>query len=119
MRGHEILTTLDGRRNEEHRFVKWWRKENDFLDYDLIDRFIENTGGSDEIGGIELLTMNDMWHEIKRIGGTRVALKHDASGDKVIWSHKGKTGLHENTCPFTAETLQEIYDVETKGNPVD
>lgn len=119
MRGREILATLHGRRTEEHRFVKWWRKENDFLDYDLIDRFIENTGSSVEIEGLELLTMDDMWHEVRRVGRTRVTLLHGAAGDEVTWSHVGKTGLHVNVCPYTAETLLEIFDVETKGNPVD
>ena len=119
MRGREIITALNERRSEEHRFVKWWRKEEDFLDYDLIDRFVENTGGSDEIGGIDLLTMDDMWHEVKRIGGTRVMLFHDKNGDNIEWTHKGKTGLRTHVCIFAPETLMEIYDVETKGNPVD
>ena len=35
MRGREIITALDHRRNENHCFVKWWRKEADFLDFDL------------------------------------------------------------------------------------
>ncbi|MFA7404523.1 MAG: hypothetical protein WC007_11035 [Pelobacteraceae bacterium] len=119
MRGREIIEALDKRRTEDHRFVKWWRKEEDFLDYDLIDRFVENTGGTVEIGGIDLLTMDDMWNEVKRVGGTRVTLLHDETGDRVQWVHKGKTGVHTNVCTFTPETLMEIFDVETKGNPVD
>lgn len=119
VRGREIITALKERRNEEHCFVKWWRKEEDFLDYDLIDRFVENTGGSDEIGGIDLLTMNDMWDEVKRVGGSRVKLLQSKEGDTVEWVHSGKTGLRTNVCAFTPETLMEIYDVETRGNPVD
>ncbi len=119
MRGREIVATLNGRRTEEHRFVKWWRKEEDFLDYDLIDRFVENIKGTDEIGGVDLLTMDDMWDEVRRVSGTRVTLLHDNNGDKVQWVHKGKAGQRTNVCAFTPETLMEIYDVETKGNPVD
>ena len=119
MRGREIIDTINKRRSEEHCFVKWWRKEEDFLDYDLIDRFMETIGGTVEIGGIDLLTMDDMWNEVKRIGGTRVTLLHDKNGDSVEWTHKGKTGLRTNVCAFIPETLMEIYDVETKGNPVD
>lgn len=119
MRGREIITALEERRNEEHRFVKWWRKEEDFLDYDLIDRFVENTGGTDEIGGIDLLTMDEMWDEVRRVGGSRVKLLQGKEGDTVEWVHKGKTGLRTNVCAFTPETLMEIYDVETRGNPVD
>lgn len=119
MREREIIAALDERRSPEHLFVKWWRKENDFLDYDLIDRFVENAGKNEEIGGIDLLTMDDMWNEVRRVGGTRVTLRHNEKGDRVEWVHKGKTGLRTNVCAYTPETLMEIYDVETRGNPVD
>lgn len=119
MRGQDIIKTLNERKNENFCFVKCWRKEQDFLDVDLIDRFLKNTKGSEEFGGIDLLTMDDMWKEVRRIGGTRVTLLHDTNGDKVEWVHKGKTGVRTNVCAFTPETLMEIYDVETKGNPVD
>lgn len=119
MRANDIVKTINERRDEKYCFVKCWRKEEDFLDFDLIDRFLENTRGTEEFGGIDLLTMDDMWNEVKRIGGTRVKLLHDESGDKVEWAHKGKTGLRTNVCAYTPETLMEIFDVETKGNPVD
>lgn len=119
MRGHDVVAALNDRRTDKHCFVRWWRKEEDFLDYDLIDRFVENTTGSEEIGGIDLLTMDDMWNEVRRVGGTRVALVHGANSDRVEWTHKGKTGLHKNVCAFTPETLLQIFDVETKGNAVD
>lgn len=119
MRGSEILRTLKERRAEEHRFVKWWRKEEDFLDYDLIDRFIDNTTGSEEIGGIDLLTMDDMWNEVRRVGGTRVRLVHEPTGDRLEWMHPGKDGMRTDVCTYSPETLMRIFDCETRGNPVD
>ena len=80
---------------------------------------MENTRGTDEIGGVDLLTMDDMWNEVKRIGGTRVTLRHEKNGDSIEWVHKGKSGVHSNVCAFTPETLMEIFDVETGGNAVD
>jgi hypothetical protein len=119
MRGQDIIKTLNERRTEKLCFVKCWRKEEDFLDYDLIDRFLENTKGTDEFGGIDLLTMDDMWNEVRRVSGSRVTLLHDRDGDRVEWVHKGKKGVQKITCAYTPETLMEIFDVETKGNPVD
>lgn len=119
MRVADVIKTIDEKRNENYYFIKCWRKEQDFLDYDLIDRFLQNTKGTVEFGGIDLLTMDDMWKEIKRVSGSRVTLLHSADGERVEWVHKGKTGLKTNLCAFTPETLMEIYDVETKGNPVD
>ena len=119
MRESEILKMIGERRNENHHFVKWWRKEDDFLDYELVEKFIENAGSNKELEGIELLTMEEMWNELKRIAGTRVKLMHDTSGDSVEWVHKGKAGTKTQVCTYTPETLMTIFDVETKGNPVD
>ena len=119
MRESEILKRIKEQRNENHRFVKWWRKENDFVDYDLIEEFMEDAGCNKELGGLDLLTMNDMWNELKRITGTRLKLVHDTSGDKVEWVHQGKTGTTNQVCAYTPETLMTIFDVETKGNPPD
>lgn len=119
MKESDVLKMIHEQRSENHHFVKWWRKEEDFLDYDLIERFVENAAGNEEIGGVELLTMDDMWSELKRIGGTRIKLLRDPSGDKIEWLHKEKTGTRTEVCEYTPETLMVIFDVETKGNPVD
>lgn len=119
MRGRDIIATLNDQRNDKHCFVRWWRKEEDFLDYDLIDRFVDNITGTEEIGGIDLLTMDEMWNEVRRVGGSRVTLMHSAKGDHVEWTHRGKKGESTHVCAFTPEALIEIYDVETRGNAVD
>ena len=110
----EILKQIKEQRADKHCFVKWWRIEDDFLDYDLIERFIANASET-EMAGFELLTMDDMWQEIKRIAGERVTLL----GDSVEWVYEGKNGVKKQTCLYTPETLMTIFDVETKGNPVD
>jgi hypothetical protein len=119
MTGREVARNVREMRSAQDQFVKWWRKEEDFLDYDLLDRFMKNSSDNEEIGGIELLTMDDMWNEVKRIGGDRVKLVHDSKGDRVEWLHKGKSGVLSQVCDYTPETLLTIYDVETGGNPVD
>jgi len=118
MKGREIYSAVVNLRNDEHRFVKWWRKENDFLDYDLIDRFVDNVGSAEEIGGLDLLTLDEMWAEVKRLVGPRVKLVHDTKGDLVEWSHMGKDGMHTEVCIYMPETVMQIFDVETRGNPV-
>lgn len=119
MRGSDIIRAIDRRQDEEFCFVRVWRKENDFLDVDLISRFREQVGGRDEFGGMDLLTMDDLWREIKRIGGARVILSRSAKGDSITWTHTGRSGTHTNVCAYTPETLMQIYDVETRGTPVD
>jgi len=119
MKGREIVTTLKEHARAEHCFVKWWRKEEDFLDYDLIDRFLEHVTKDEEIGGAELLTMNDMLNEVKRVCGTRVKFIHEPSGDRIEWAHRAQKGVKTHVCAYTPEALMTIFDVETHGNPVD
>jgi hypothetical protein len=119
VRGREILETINERRTDKHRFVRWWRKEEDFLDYDLVDRFVANSSDNEEIGGIDLLTMDDMWKVVKKVGGSRIKLVHSTGGDTVEWVHEGHRGVKTEVCSFTPETLMTIFDAETHGNPVD
>ncbi len=115
MTGVEAVNTLNEQRTDKHQFVRWWRKEEDFLDYDLIDRFVAQSLGTEEIGGLELLTMDDMWTAVKKATGKRLDLVHEPTGDKIRWSHKGK----EEVCDFTPANIMAIFDAETRGNPVD
>ena len=119
MLGLEIESMLKADRSGHYQFVKWWRKENDFVDYDLIDNFMARLSDSEEFDGIELLTMDDMWQEVQRVAGARVKKIHEKSGDSVEWEHAGKTGIHRKVCVYCPETLMTIFDVETRGNPVD
>jgi len=118
MKKGEILKKINEQRNESHFFVKWWRKENDFVDYELIDRFIEDGDETKEMEGFNLLTLDDMWNVLQKIPGINVKLLHNTSGDKVEWVHKGKSGTKTQVCTYTAETLMTIFDIETKGNPI-
>jgi hypothetical protein len=118
MKGREIYSTVVNLRSDEHRFVKWWRKENDFLDYDLIDRFVDNVEHAEEIGGFDLLTLDEMWAEVKRVVGKRINLVHEVKGDRVEWTHMGKDGMRNEVCIYSPETIMHIFDVETRGNPV-
>ncbi len=115
MRESEVRKEISEQRLSNQVFIKWWRKEQDLLDFDLIDRFLEGTGENREIGGYELYTVDQMWNELKKVCGERVA-KGTRNGQSVVtWMRKGE----ERSCPFIPESLLEIFDVETRGNYVD
>ncbi|OGT98719.1 MAG: hypothetical protein A2079_08315 [Geobacteraceae bacterium GWC2_48_7] len=119
MKGYDILNKIQEKRLPEHVFVKWYRRENDFVDYDLIDRFIDNLSNNEEIADISLLTMDEVWSEIKRLIGDKVNIVRTNTGENVEWLHEGKSGVTRQTCPYTPETLMTIFDVETRGNPIE
>ncbi len=118
MRGRDAMKMVSEGRGKEHVFIKWWRKENDFLDYDLIDRFMRNTSDGEEIGGVELLTMDEMWGEAKRVIGNRITLMHEGVHDRIRWMHKVKNEMRTDYCAYSPAALLAIFDVETHGNPV-
>lgn len=118
MRGREAMKLVTEERRPEQVFVKWWRKENDFLDYDLVDRFMRDAKDGEEIGGIELMTMDDMWREVKRLVGNRITLLHEGIHDRIRWMHKVRNEMRTDYCEYTPAALLAIFDVETHGNPV-
>lgn len=118
MKGIEIEQNLTEQVRPQHCFVRWWRKENDFLDYDLIDHFRSTVGSDEEIGGFELLTMDEMWSEVKRVAGERVIRYRDNGMDFIEWLPLDGMQMHTEVLPYSAETLQRIFDVETDDNPI-
>lgn len=119
MTGREVLKKITESRSPEQFFVKWDRKENDFTDYDLIDRFVKNLSGSEEFEDVELLTMDEMFSKIKSLTGERVRIIKANAGENVEWRHEGKSGVTTQTCSYIPETLMTIFDVETKGDTID
>jgi hypothetical protein len=118
MKEYEAVKQIEDKRKAKHFFVKWWRKEQDFMDYDLIERFMRNVDKNQDIGGFELLTMDEMWSELQRVAGNHVKLEHGDFGGKIYWVHKGKSGINSQVCDYTPANLMTIFDIEIKNNPV-
>lgn len=116
MNGEELLKQIRERRTAEHEFIKWWRKEEDFLDFDRIDVFIDNFNVSDIIEGFDLLTMEEMWENLKKVTGSRVEKDKERGADVIIWHRKSR---EEKVCPYNPETIMTIFDVETHGDYID
>ena len=117
MTGHELVRQLRNTQRGERCFIKWWRKENDFVDYELVDRFLEHLLPDHEFEGFELLTQEQMWQELKRREPRRVTLgkRH---GEMVIrWQHEADDGrMVEDIYPYSPKAIMTIFDRETHGN---
>ena len=120
MKGYEITKQLKERKNPNHQFIKWWRKENDFLDYDLIDRYVNNFDDSEEIAGFDLIDSEQMWAELKHLCGDRIARVKKDGGEYISWRPaSGRDAGKTQECQFSSQSLIAIFDRETRGNPVD
>lgn len=120
MKGYEITKKVRERKQPNDQFIKWWRKENDFLDYDLIDRYMKNFKDSEEIYDFDLIDIEQMWRELKKLCGDRIN-RIDKDGSQFV-SWRPAAGTQAGTpqeCLFNPESLINIFDRETRGNPVD
>jgi len=116
MRGSEIVNSVNAQRRPDQHFIRVWRKEEDFLDYDLIERFMEQVQSGHEFGGFDLLTMEEMQEQVERVCGKRFAVTQK-TGDKLIeWIRDDGS---RNVCPFTPRSLMDILDSETRGTVID
>ncbi|HEY6873097.1 MAG TPA: hypothetical protein VI298_10270 [Geobacteraceae bacterium] len=116
MKGEDIVKQIAERRKEGQFFIRWWRKEEDWLDFDLIETFLANVNPEEEIGGFDLLGMEEMWEYVLKVGASRVARTKQRGEDVVLWQRKPGEEL---VCQFTPESLLKIFDVESHGDFVD
>ncbi|HEX8960867.1 MAG TPA: hypothetical protein VF775_04775 [Geobacteraceae bacterium] len=116
MKGEDIVRQVADGRKEGQFFIRWWRKEEDWLDFDLIDTFLANAKPDEEIGGYDLLTMEEMWEYVRKVGGNRVARTTRKGEEVILWQ---KEPDKETVCQFTPDSLLKIFDVESRGNYVD
>lgn len=119
MTGKQLMQELSQKRQPEHVFIKWWRKENDFADYQLLDDFLAVLESGQDFGGYQLLDMEQMWATLERHGHGMVSREHRTSGDHLIWKHQDASG--ELTCddyPLTPRNLISVFDGETRGDVI-
>ncbi len=115
MTGFEIVKQLKAEQKGHHKFIKWWRIENDFVDYQLIEDFIDGVEQGQEIAGYELLDVEQMWADLQRLVPQRVTREERDGQQLVTWARPGKD---DQVCPFIAKSLMTIFDCETRGNVV-
>lgn len=116
MNGRQIAEEIERGRRPQDQFIRWWRKENDFVDYELIDRFLDNAREEDTFAGYELIDTESMWKILfDRLEG-RVKREKSKSGEMIYWTRPGK---ENQSCPWSAESIMTIFDVETRGNVIE
>lgn len=113
MKGSEVLVKIrEQNQDGRYSFIGWWRREEDWLDYDLLDRFIANASPEEEMEGFSLLTLEEMWEKLLKVAGGRVTRFGGDEAAPIVW--QGKQGRREY--PFGAAAVMEIFDEETEGN---
>ncbi|HBA87342.1 MAG TPA: hypothetical protein DCZ75_04930 [Geobacter sp.] len=123
MKGYELVKLINSEKgaHPDRVFIKWWRKEEDFVDFDLVGRFLQNLNDGAEIGGFDLIDQDEMWRTLQNRCGGRVH-KEQRDGDWVLrWTPPKGVKVEEKLSeyPYTPESLLKILDAETDYNYVD
>jgi len=122
MQGYELVKEIEQERkaHADRVFIKWWRKEEDYIDFDLVTRFLENLDYSSEISGFELIDQDQMWRAVESRARGRVSKVQRDGNWMLLWTPpKGAEEVTCTECDYTPEVLLKILDAETNNNYVD
>ena len=124
MQGYELVKKIEKERTEhpENVFIKWWRKEEDWIDFDLVSRFLENLDYGSEFGGFDLIGLDEMWGAIEKRCEGRASKVQREDGQWVLHYTAPKGVEVEESLPeypYSPESLLKILDMETNFNYVD
>lgn len=117
MTSYELTKAIREQRGSDHSFIKFWRKEEDFLDFDLLDRFLGNLKDDQAIDGFELLNADAMWDQVRKVAGSVVTRTVKEGKEILLWTDVQGTVTKE--LPFNEESLIAIFDAETDDSYVD
>ena len=106
-------------REQGKEFIKWWRRENDFVDFELIERFL-GTKKLVEFEGYELLNKDEMWEELQLWQPQGLRHGKSTKGEHIEWQYTDKRGQpHTYSCPYTAHNIMVIFDKITQGDTIE
>mgnify|MGYP001174253303 CR=1 FL=1 len=113
MKGSEIVRELKMQPDTHQCFIKWWRKENDFADYELVDTFMLSGVDELEFDGYELLDIDQMWALLRSQTSGHVDVAQKAGEKMLVW--RRPDGITESL-KFSPKALMEVFDAETRGD---
>jgi hypothetical protein len=119
MESRDIMQEMNQRRGADHTFIKWWRREHDFINFELLEHFEQRLSREEGIKwmeGFQLLDTEQMWQELQNHFPDRVSREKRHEGEVLVWRRPGK---EEQVCLFTPENLMTVFDVESRGVVID
>lgn len=119
MRSSQIIKELEEGRLAGKEVIEWWRKENDFSDYELLDNFLAGAEKNYEIENFKLLDANEMWDVLNRLKTKGLRRHQSDKSDTIEWRHRGKDGQQRvDELPFSAASIMSIFEAETHGDTI-
>lgn len=113
MTRNEVIEKIATQRRAEHCFIKSWVAGHTFIDFDLIDRFIDKLNDKSAIEGFELLDLEQIWLALIDLDPDKLVRVKGAEGEVIEWLWRDSEGREKkNVYPFTPEGIMTIIDDE-------
>ena len=112
-----FLKEIEQGKSQGKEFIKWWRIENDFVDFELIDHYLQAEDARHDFENFDLLDKDEMWEELKARSPDKLYHRVATKSDTIEWHHRGKDGeMHTYVCPYNAHSIMAIFNSETRHN---
>jgi hypothetical protein len=113
MTRREIADRIATQRRVEHCFIKSWGPGHRFVDFDLIDRFLDRAGPDETFEGFELLDIEQMWQVLIDLDPDKLVRVKGEEGEMIEWVWSESDGKEKkNIYPFSPEGIMTIVDDE-------
>ena len=112
-----FLKEIEQGKSQGKEFIKWWHIENDFVDFELIDHYLQAEDARHDFENFDLLDKDEMWEELKARTPDKLYHRVATKSDTIEWHHHGKDGeMHTYVCPYNAHSIMAIFNSETRHN---
>ena len=112
----DFIKVIEQGKKEGKEFIKWWRKESDFVDFELIDRYLQAEDARHDFENFDLLDKQEMWKVLQEQVPGDLYHRVATQSDTIEWQRIGKDGKTQTyVCPYNAHAMMSIFDAETKG----
>ncbi len=113
MTGREVVEQVTGPMREGRQFIKWWRRADDVVDYDLIDRFVARARPDETVDGFELLDLEGMWEVLLSLDPDKLVRVRQDATEVIQWVWQDPAGVERtSTYPFSPEGIMTLFDEE-------
>ncbi len=113
MTGKDAVTRIATERGGGHQFIKWWRKADDVVDYDLVDRFVARARPDEVVDGFELLDLEGLWEVLLSLDPDKLVRVKQGGEEFIQWSWQGPGGGERTSIyPFSPEGIMTLFDEE-------
>lgn len=112
MTRNEAIERIRSERSAGHCCVKSWRDNHKIVDFELIDKYLEQ-GGVDTIEGYELLDLEQLWEALTALDPDNLKRVSTAEGEVIEWLWTDRNGMErKNAYPFSPEGIMTIMNDE-------